>query len=87
MSEPLTAAIVRDCIYGLRHQPHISREDIASLLERDLLAALDAARTPALDELRRQVEELHRPGRSDINYRAVLALIDAALATPPEPGD
>ena len=83
MSEPLTAeeeAELREdfAIHGVL----VYGEDVARLL-----ATLDAARTPALDELRRQVEELHRPGRSDINYRAVLALIDAALATPPEPGD
>jgi hypothetical protein len=35
-------AIINDCIYGLRNQPEISREDIANILAR--LTAKDADR-------------------------------------------
>ena len=41
----------------------------------DILAIEAEARSAALTEVEEAVAGLHRPGRSDINYRAVLAAI------------
>lgn len=56
------ASMLRDVIFGLRHQPEISREEIAALIERDLIPLAEAAgvglmgaeeRTALIDTARR----------------------------------
>lgn len=49
---------------------------------REVLAIEEQARAAALEEVAEQVRGLHRPGRSDINYRAVLALLSTEEGSP-----
>lgn len=95
---PTAGEYVRDCIYGLRHQPEVSKEAVALILERDVLPLLDAARTPDPDALREALgrvtighaadcaELMPRDGRCDCGLPKVRAALAAGVQpVPSEP--